>query len=109
VPNGSGTVSAYSERTNAASFELTAQGGQRVLVVTSLVDDGGWRARDGSGRDLEVTRANGPFLAVWASGVKTRIRLDYRPPGFSAGAGVSLFVVLLIGAGAWRTRRSARH
>jgi len=108
VDNGPATVSGYRERTNGASFDVTSPGVSRILVVTSLVQDGGWRARDDSGHGLETARANGPFVAVWASGLKTRVELDYRPPGFSAGAGVALFVVLLAGANAWRKRRSPK-
>jgi hypothetical protein len=108
VVNGPATVSGYRERTNGASFEVASPSGSRVLVVTSLVQDGGWRARDDSGRELETTRANGPFVAVWASGLKTRVELDYCPPGLSTGAGVSLFIVLVAGASALKKRRSPK-
>jgi len=106
--NGPATVSDYRERTNGASFEVTSPGDSRVLVVTSLVQDGGWRARDDSGRRLDTTRANGPFVAVWASGLKTRVELDYRPPGFFAGVGVALFAALFAGAIASGKRRSPK-
>jgi uncharacterized membrane protein YfhO len=60
------------------------------VLVASLVDDGGWRAKDETGRDIALGRASGPFLKIFAPAGDHRIRLDYASPGFRIGALVSL-------------------
>ncbi len=90
TPNGPAGVSQYREGTNRASFRVAARGPSRSLVVTSLLQDGGWSARDGSGRPLETIRANGPFLAVWVPPGTTAADLSYNPPGMRAGVALSL-------------------
>lgn len=99
-------ITDYEERTNSASFRVRATA--PALVVASLTQDGGWTARDESGRTLRVRRANGPFLAVETPAGEHFIRLRYSPPGFLIGLWIALASFL---AGAlilkpWRLARS---
>ena len=102
--NGPVRVSGYAEATNSAAFRSDASSGG-ALVVASLVQDGGWTARDESG-PLPTARANGPFLAIMVPGGRHRIRLSYAPPGARAGAIVSLATIGLVLAAAALGRRS---
>lgn len=87
---GRATVSDWVESDNHASFRVrTEPDGGPALLVTSLVNDGGWRARDEEGTVIPTGRANGPFLALSVPAGDRRIRLDYASPGFRAGAAVS--------------------
>ena len=65
--------------------------------MLSLVQDGGWSARDEKGEAVAVLPANGPFLAVAVPAGEHRVLLRYSPPGFRAGTviSVSTLVVLL--------------
>jgi hypothetical protein len=114
APPGTGSdrsvrVSDYREETNSASFRAAAPPSGAV-VVASLVQDGGWTARDEAG-SLSTSRANGPFLAIALPGGDHRVRLTYAPPGSKAGALVSLGTlasVLVIGAARRRGSRSSK-
>jgi uncharacterized membrane protein YfhO len=64
------------------------------MLVTSLVDDGGWTARTEAGSKLALGRANGPFLALLLAPGRHDVRLRYMAPGFRVGAAVSLAAVL---------------
>ena len=88
MPGGAAEISDYKESTNAASFRARA-GGEGAWVVLSLVQDGGWSARDGAGRDVPVRRANGPFLAVQLPPGEQAIALRYAPPGFVMGTTIT--------------------
>ncbi len=103
-------ISEYREGTNDASFTARVPEGT-AWVVLSLVQDGGWSARDGGGRPVAVLRANGPFLALALPAGDHRIALRYRPPGFQTGAAIagSTAAVLGIGAAFARARRRARN
>jgi hypothetical protein len=105
--NGRVGVADYRESTNSAVFRTSAPAGPAV-VVASLVQDGGWTARDETGSPLPTGRANGPFLAVEVPGGEHRVRLRYAPPGSKAGTFVTLGsgAVLLAAAAARRSRRS---
>jgi hypothetical protein len=107
--NGPVRVSEYVEATNSAAFRSEAPAGGAV-VVASLVQDGGWTARDES-RPLPAARANGPFLAITLPAGAHRIRLSYAPPGARAGAIVSLatFGLVLAAAALGRRARSSAH
>ncbi|HEY7113823.1 MAG TPA: YfhO family protein [Thermoanaerobaculia bacterium] len=76
------------ETFNSVAFRVRAP--RPAVLVASLVDDGGWRARDESGRAIALGRASGPFLEVRVPAGDHRIRLDYASPGFRTGAVVSL-------------------
>lgn len=108
--NGPVRVIDYRESTNSASFRTAAPGGGAV-VVASLVQDGGWTARDETGRKLPMGRANGPFLAVAIPGGDHRIQLRYAPPGSKPGAAATGATgVLLLAAGVGgRVARSRSH
>ncbi len=81
-------VSDHAETFNSVSFRVRAP--RPAVLVASLVDDGGWRARDETGRKIALGRASGPFLKILAPEGDHRIRLDYASPGFRTGALVSL-------------------
>jgi hypothetical protein len=94
-------ISDYQETTNEAAF--TARGAaDPSWIVLSLVQDGGWSARleDAAGsrraEPLAVTRANGPFLAVRVPPGTHRVRLRYRPPGWTAGLWIAAATALLL-------------
>jgi uncharacterized membrane protein YfhO len=103
-------VSDYRESTNSADFRTGAPGGPAV-VVASLVQDGGWTARDETGSPLSTGKANGPFLAVEIPGGDQRIRQRYAPPGSKAGAVVTFATGALLLAAAvtrWAARSPSR-
>ena len=81
-------VSDHAETFNSVSFRVRAP--RPAVLVASLVDDGGWRAKDETGRKVALGRASGPFLKILAPEGDHRIRLDYASPGFRTGALVSL-------------------
>jgi hypothetical protein len=97
-------VSDYRETTNTVRFRADAPVREAVLVA-SLVQDGGWRARDESGRLLPVARANGPFLAVTVPRGEHRVSLTYTPPGARAGAALSLVSLVAAAAATLFARR----
>jgi uncharacterized membrane protein YfhO len=102
-------VSEYAEATNSAAFRSEAPAGGAV-VVASLVQDGGWTARDESG-PLSTGRANGPFLVISLPAGAHQIRLSYAPPGARAGGIVSLATLglALAAAALGRRARSSAH
>ncbi len=67
--------------------------------MLSLVQDGGWSARDGAGKDVPVRRANGPFLAVQLPPGEQTIALRYASPGFVMGTLISTATAGLLGLG----------
>ena len=79
-------VTGYRETTNEVSFAADVVPANAV-VVSSLVSDGGWKARDERNTRLTVARANGPFLAVTVPRGAHRVRLRYSPPGLRAVIG----------------------
>jgi hypothetical protein len=109
VENPPVAISGYAESTNAASFDArVAEGGRPALVVLSLVQDGGWSARDASGAPLATFLANGPFLALRLAPGEHRVALTYCPPGLRLGFGVSLATLGLLAAAAVFGRRRRR-
>lgn len=109
APGGAAEISDYRESTNGASFRARV-GADGVWVVLSLVQDGGWSARDGSGRTVPVRRANGPFLAVQLPPGEHAIALRYASPGFAMGTTISATTAGLLALGAaavaFRRRRA---
>ncbi len=99
-------VDRYAERTNAAAFDATVPPGPASVVVLSLVQDGGWTARDENG-PLAVHLANGPFLAVEVPAGAHRVRLAYAPPGWRIGTGISAATLVAIALAVRRRRRTA--
>lgn len=98
VPNGRAEIREVREAVNRVWFRsLAPAAGPPSVAVASIVDDGGWRARDESGHRLAVSSANGPFLAVALPAGDHFVCLRYRPPGLSAGtvvSGATLFGML---------------
>ncbi len=93
--NGSVEIKDPIERTNRIQFGATVSGGPTILV-SSLVTDGGWSARDESGAQLVTSLANGPFLAVCLPPGNHVVTLKYVPPGFRLGAVVSAATFLML-------------
>ncbi len=95
---GKAEIAGYAESTNAISFRARVAGGP-ACVVLSVVQDGGWSAKDEMGAKIPVYRANGPFLAVALTPGEHTVRLTYWPPGFMAGSIISgATAVVLAGA-----------
>jgi hypothetical protein len=103
-PNSAAEISDYRETTNEAVFAARGAAGPSWIVL-SLVQDGGWSAKledaAGSGRrdPLAVARANGPFLAVRVPAGEHRVRLRYRPPGWTAGLWIAAATSLVLVGG----------
>jgi len=99
--NPAAEISGYRETTNEAEFTYRGAAGPSWIVL-SLVQDGGWSARledapgSGRGEPLAVTRANGPFLAMRVPAGTHRVRLRYRPPGWTAGLWIAAATALLV-------------
>jgi hypothetical protein len=100
---GDARISDYRETTNGATFRADV-GGETAQLGASLVQDGGWTARDETGASLPVARANGPFLAVTVPRGSHRVRLRYAPPGLPAGLALSAAGIAAAGL-AFATRR----
>jgi hypothetical protein len=98
-------TSEYRETTNAIAFRTRSD--RPVPAVVSVVQDGGWRARDESGREIPTARAAGVLLGLEIPAGEHAIELRYLPPGFlagvllSAGTAAALAGILLFRA---RTR-----
>jgi hypothetical protein len=89
----------YVESVTRASFRLEPpRRDGEVLLIASLLHDGGWRAHDERGRRLATALANGPFLAIRVPADASRVRLTYAPPGFRTGSVVSLATLLIVAA-----------
>jgi uncharacterized membrane protein YfhO len=78
---------------------------ERPILVTSLVQDGGWTARTGEGKRLTTLKANAVFLGMVLDAGRQEIRLDYSPPGFGTGMLVTLAAVLVCAASLVLDRR----
>jgi len=89
APGGEAEISDYVESTNAISFRARVSRGP-ACVLLSVVQDGGWSARDESGAKVPTFRANGPFFAVALAAGKHEVRLTYWPPGFIAGLWITV-------------------
>lgn len=102
-------VSDYRESANRITF--VTESTRRTILVASVVNDGGWSATDGGGRRLDVFFANGPFLAIDVGPGRSLVRLRYAPPGFRAGAAVSIltFVAVLLLSVSRRISRVRYH
>jgi hypothetical protein len=99
-------IDGYREATNEISFRVRlADGPGRVTLVASLVQDGGWRARDEAGRAISTGRANGPFLALYVPAGVHRILLEYAPPGFRLGAWISALGLAVAAVAVFASRR----
>ena len=102
-------VSAYSESTNRIRFHSRAPGGTPLLAASSITQDGGWTARDETGRKLPVSRLRGPFLGLEIPPGEHDVSLVYSPPGFRTGSWISLSALLFLSAaGAAAARRMSR-
>jgi hypothetical protein len=94
--NNEAQISGYAESGRHATFRSRAA--DSTILVASLVQDGGWQARDEAGRRLPTTLANGPFLAVTVPAGDHFVVLDYAPPGWRPGLALSLATAVVLGA-----------
>jgi Bacterial membrane protein YfhO len=101
---GAARIDDYRETTNGASFRAEVAG-DRAELAASLVQDGGWTAREETGAPLPVSRTNGPFLAVTVPRGSHRVRLQYTPPGLRPGAAISAAGVIVAALAALLGRR----
>jgi hypothetical protein len=86
---GPAAISAYSETVNTVAFRASVAAGAPAVVVTSLTEDGGWRAREGKGGPRIATLrtpGGGPFLALSLPPGEHQVLLEYSSPGFREGA-----------------------
>lgn len=105
--NGKAVVSRYVESANTVRFHASVAAARPALLATSIVDDGGWRARGNNRAEVSVGRANGPFLALLLPPGEHDVVLRYRAPGFLAGAAISLVTLLTLAIAVPLARR--RH
>jgi hypothetical protein len=101
--NSQAEITDYVETGRRAAFRSRAAG--ETVLVASLVQDGGWNARDESGERLPTSLANGPFLTVTVPAGDHRVFLVYTPPGWRVGLAVSLATAALLAGTALRKRR----
>ena len=95
--NAPAEVLEYRETTNQVRFRARSLDPRRqTVLVTSLVDDGGWSATADRGTPLETYRANAVFLALLLPAGAQAVALDYRPPGFRPGLAVSAAAAALV-------------
>jgi hypothetical protein len=104
---GAVRVTGYLETTNAVSFAADVAP-EQAEVVSSLVSDGGWTARDERNARLRVGRAHGPFLSVTLPHGTHTVKLKYTPPGLSAGIAISAVSAIVALAAGIRGRRKRR-
>jgi hypothetical protein len=109
--NAPAEVLEYRETTNQVRFRARSLDPRRpTVLVTSLVDDGGWSATGDRGTPLQTFRANAVFLALLLPAGAQAVALDYRPPGFRQGLAVSAaaaaLVVFILVRNVWKRRTS---
>jgi len=98
IVNGRAQITDYLESANEVSFGARVSGERaEAFLVASLVQDGGWSARDESGRRIDETLANGPFLALRVPSGEHLVFLRYSPPGFRTGVGLTAACLLAMG------------
>jgi len=81
---------------------------REAVVVSSIVTDGGWTARDENGNSLAVAVGNGPFLAIRIPSGDHRVTLSYTPPGFRPGNAISSAALLALAASFFALERRSR-
>jgi hypothetical protein len=99
------TIDRYRETTNRVTFR--ARTAKRAVVVASLVNDGGWTAKDSRGESIPLVAANGPFLGIPLTAGENDIRMGYAPPGFLGGVIVSAMTGFLVILAGWLRRSGA--
>jgi hypothetical protein len=101
-PSSPVEISRYAETTNRIAFHVRVPGAVPARTVGSIVQDGGWTAREGGREDLATGLARGLFLEIVLPPGEHDVVLEYSPPGFRAGCAISLLGVLaLFAALAW--------
>lgn len=91
MPNGPGVVATKRIGTR---YELEAELEAPAWVVVSEAAWPGWRAVC-DGREVPVTVADHAFLGLHLPAGTHRVRLEYRPPGFDLGLGITLGALLV--------------
>ena len=94
-----GTVERIRPRSNG--FDLAVSSPTGGMVVSSVSYDPGWRA-ELDGKPLAVDDVNGGFLGFPIPPGRHRVRLDYRPLGWTVGLALfALGLAAVAVAGAW--------
>jgi hypothetical protein len=99
APGGKAEILEYAEYTNAITFRARVAEGPACIVL-SVVQDGGWSARDEKGTRIPVFRANGPFFAVALMPGEHTVHLSYWPPGFITGSLITVATAVVLAAAA---------
>jgi hypothetical protein len=103
----SAEISDYSDTTNTVTFRARNGSGQAAVAVASVVQDGGWSARDERNKAVPSEVASAMFVALRVPPGDHRIRLEYTPPGLRQGAGISAAAAAVLAVDALRRRRFA--
>lgn len=108
-PNPPVQVGPLVEKANTIRFDVSVSGSSGAILVSSLVTDGGWIARDEVETPLPVGLANGPFLAIALPPGRHLVTLTYAPPGFRLGVALSFFslAALAVISVSWRRERNS--
>jgi hypothetical protein len=101
------TVTGYHETTNSVTFTARVPGSTPIIAHTSIVSDGGWRARIQPGGSLPVGMVEGLFLSITIPPGVHRIALSYLPVGLIPGAITSILVVGAFAVAIYRRRQRA--
>ena len=99
-------VESFAFTTNGAHATVRSDGD--ALVLFSMNDDPGWRARV-DGRAAPIIVADGALMAVPVGAGTHRVELEYRPRSFTAGAAVSVVTIVGVGVFVWYERRRSRR
>jgi hypothetical protein len=101
------SASLAEETTNRIVWNVAIAGSRPVVLVSSYVNDGGWSASGPAGK-IPTLLVNGPFLGLQVDPGRSRIQLDYLPPGMSAGLALTLAGLAGVAAcAALRNRRAS--
>jgi Bacterial membrane protein YfhO len=100
-------ISDYSDTANTVTFRARNGSDHAAVAVASVVQDGGWSARDERNKAVPAEVANAMFLALSVPPGDHRIRLEYTPPGLRQGAAISAAAAAILAADALRRRRFA--
>ena len=100
------TVESFAFTANGAHATVHSDGD--ALVLFSMNDDRGWRARV-DGRSAPIVVADGALMAVAVGAGSHRVELDYRPRSFIAGAAVTFATIIGLAVFVWYDGRRSRH
>ena len=102
---GTAVVDSFSLTANRARAEVHTD--TNALILFSMNDDPGWRARV-DGRSVPIVVADGALMSVEVAPGDHHIELDYRPRSFRAGVILTFCTTAAITGFLWRDRRKRR-